>query len=90
MYTTLFVYTIQLRNNEKEHQLYSVQLYIYMYTTSLQVVQVIYMIVHLHQKLYSAVHEEDSKSIFVFSVILLSIGACYWYILHTKMILKDY
>ena len=40
--------------------------------------------------MYSAVHEEDSKPIFVFSVILLSIGACYWYILHTKMILKDY
>ena len=52
MYTTLFVYTIQLRNNEKEHQLYSVQQYIYMYTTSLQIVQVIYMIVHLHLKLY--------------------------------------
>ena len=42
----------QLRNNEKEHQLYSVQLYIYMYTTSSQIVQVIYMIVHLHLKLY--------------------------------------
>ena len=40
--------------------------------------------------MYSAVHENDSKPNFVFSVILLSIGAWYRYILHTKVIIKDY
>ena len=44
----------------------------------------------MYMYMYSPVHEEDSKSIFVFSVIILSIGACYSYILHTKVIIKDY
>ena len=34
--------------------------------------------------------EKDSQPIFVLNVILLNIVACYWYILQTKMIIKDY
>ena len=51
-------YKVLHRNNEKEHQLYSVQQYIYIHTTSLKIVQVmyrhiIYPCIHLHVYMYT-------------------------------------
>ena len=42
------------------------------------------------QYMYSAVHEVASKPIFVFNVIFMDIGTCYWCMLYAKMITKDY